>query len=128
MYGEVQHLDILDFTDTVAEPLVKPYNIRTLSGTVNIANASIYVTGTNTKFNVANTNGIITVGAYIAVNNEIRVIDSIISNTNLAVTSAFTITANNEALVVMNTAYNAVGTEVLEDVIAENELVITVES
>jgi hypothetical protein len=128
MYGEVQHIDILDFTDTVSEPLVKPYNIRTLSGTVNIANASIYVTGTNTKFNVANTNGIITVGAYIAVNNEIRVIDSIISNTNLAVTSAFTITANNEALVVMNTAYNAVGTEVLEDVIAENELVITVES
>ena len=128
MYGEVQHLDILDFTNTVAEPLVKPYNIRTLSGTVNIANASIYVTGTNTKFNVANTNGVITIGAYIAVNNEIRVINSIISNTNLAVTSAFTITANNEAMVVMNTAYNAVGTEVLEDVIAENELVITVES
>jgi hypothetical protein len=128
MYGEIQHQDILDFTATTTESLIKPYNIRTLSGTVNIANASIYVTGTNTKFNVANTNGVITIGAYIAVNNEIRVVSNIISNTNLAVTSAFTITANNEALVVMNTVYDAVATEVLEEVIAENELIITVES
>ena len=53
-----------------------------------------------------------------AVNSEIRVVSSIISNTNIAVTSAFTITANNEELLVMNTVYNAVATETLEDIVA----------
>jgi hypothetical protein len=69
-----------------------------------------------------------TVGSYIAVNSEIRVVSSIISNTNLAVTSAFTITANNEELLVVNTIYDAVATEILEEIIAENELTLTVES
>jgi hypothetical protein len=87
------------------------------------------VTGEGTKFNVANSLGIISIGAYIAVNNEIRVVSSIISNTNLAVTSAFTITANNEELLVVNTVYNAVATEItLDEIIAENEITLTVES
>jgi hypothetical protein len=100
-----------------------------LSGKVNIANSSIYVTGDGTKFNVANSLGIITIGSYIAVNSEIRIVDSIISNTNLAVTSAFTITANLQDIVVVNTVYEAIATEVsLDEIIAENELVLTVES
>jgi hypothetical protein len=72
---------------------------------------------------------LITIGAYITVNSQIRVVDSIISNTNLKVTSAFTITANNQELVVINTAYESIATEVtLDEIIAENELVLTVES
>lgn len=128
IYAELTRLDELDVTAATMETLVAPKNIKTLSGLVNIVNTSIYVTGSNTKFNVANSLGIMTVGSYIAVNSEIRVVSSIISNTNLAVTSAFTITANNEELLVVNTVYDAVATEILEEIIAENELTLTVES
>ena len=126
-YSELTITNEITTTPATLETVASPLTIKTISGRVNIANASIYVTGTNTKFNIANTIGIMTVGSYIAVNSQIRVVSSIISNTNLAVTSAFTITANNEELLVMNTAYNAVETETtLEEIIAENELIITV--
>jgi hypothetical protein len=129
MYSELIRLDELDSNTVTLETITAPKNIKSLSGRVNVANTSIYVTGEGTKFNVANSLGIISIGAYIAVNNQIRVVDSIISNTNLAVTSAFTISANNEELLVVNTVYNAVATEItLDEIIAENEITLTVES
>jgi hypothetical protein len=128
VYSEMQRLDLLDSSEATVETLVYPETIKTLSGKVNVANSSIYVTGINTKFNVANSLGFITLGAYIAVNSEIRVINSIISNTNLSVTSAFTYTANIQDMVVVNTAYNAVATEGSLEFSTEDGLVITVES
>jgi hypothetical protein len=128
-YAELNKLDVLQPTPATLSIITAPKNIKSLSGRVNVANASIYVTGQGTKFNVANSLGIITVGSYIAINSEIRVVSSIISNTNLAVSSAYTITANNEELVVVNTVYDAIETETtLEDIIAENELTLIVES
>lgn len=121
-------------TDLTKQPvsldtITVPKNIRTLSGLVNIANASITVTGVGTKFNVANSMAIITLGSYIAVNSEIRMVNAIISNTELTVSSPFTVTANLEEMVVVNTVYDAVATEItLEEIIAENEIVLTVES
>jgi hypothetical protein len=73
---------------------------NTLAGIVNI-NSSIYVIGTNTKFNIAVTRGIMSVGSNIAVNSQIRTISSIISNTELRVSSAFTQSANAETLVIV---------------------------
>ncbi len=73
---------------------------NTLAGTVNV-NSSIYVVGTNTKFNIAVTRGIMSVGSNIAVNSQIRTISSIISNTELRVSSAFTLTSNAETLVIL---------------------------
>jgi hypothetical protein len=102
--------------------------IAGISGTVNVATGSIYVTGTNTKFNVATSSGAITIGSYIAVNSQIRVISSVISNTNLAVTSAFTITANNEEMVVMNTVYSSITTELSEEITTEDEFSLLIES
>jgi hypothetical protein len=128
VYSELQRLDLLDSSEATVETLVYPETIKTLSGKVNVANSSIYVTGINTKFNVANSLGFITLGAYIAVNSEIKVINSIISNTNLSVTSAFTYTANIQDMVVVNTAYSAVSTEDLLEFSTEDGLVITVES
>ena len=128
VYSELQRLDVLDSSAATVETLVYPETIKTLSGKVNVANSSIYVTGINTKFNVANSLGFITLGAYIAVNSEIKVINSIISNTNLSVTSAFTYTANIQDMVVVNTAYNAVSTEGSLEFSTEDGLVITVES
>jgi len=128
VYSELQRLDVLDSSAATVDTLVYPETIKTLSGKVNVANSSIYVTGINTKFNVANSLGFITLGAYIAVNSEIRVINSIISNTNLSVTSAFTYTANIQDMVVVNTAYNAVSTEGSLEFSTEDGLVITVES
>lgn len=128
-YAELQKLDVLDTNVLTLNTITAPKNIKSISGRVNVANASIYVTGQGTKFNVANSLGIITVGSYIAVNSEIRVVSNIISNTNIAVTGAFTITANNEELVVVNTVYDAIATEItLDEIIAENELTLTVES
>ena len=128
VYSELQRLDVLDSSAATVETLVYPETIKTLSGKVNVANSSIYVTGINTKFNVANSLGFITLGAYIAVNSEIKIINSIISNTNLSVTSAFTYTANIQDMVVVNTAYNAVSTEGSLEFSTEDGLVITVES
>jgi len=128
VYSEMRRLDVLDSAEATIDTLVYPETIKTLSGKVNVANSSIYVTGINTKFNVANSLGFITLGAYIAVNSEIRVINSIISNTNLSVTSAFTYTANIQDMVVVNTAYNAVATEGSLEFSTEDGLVITVES
>jgi hypothetical protein len=73
---------------------------NTLAGTVNV-NSSIYVVGTNTKFNIAATRGIMSVGSNIAVNSQIRTISSIISNTELIVSSAFTVTSNAETLLIL---------------------------
>lgn len=128
-YAEWEARKDLEATTVSLNTLVQPKTIRSLSGTVNIGNTSITVTGTGTKFNVANTIGLITIGSYIAVNSEIRMVNAIISNTELTVSVPFTVTANVEELVVINTAYNAVATEVtLDEIIAENELVLTVES
>jgi hypothetical protein len=56
-------------------------------------------------------------------------VNSIISDTLLTVNSAFTITANNEELVVLNVDYDAVATEVtLDEIIAENDLILSVET
>jgi len=72
---------------------------NTISGTVNV-NSSIYITGTNTKFNVVN-NKVITIGSQIAVNSEIRYVNAIYSNGTMTVNTAFTITSNNETLVIV---------------------------
>lgn len=128
-YGEINKLDVLDTSTATLDTVVAPITIKTLSGKVNIANASIVVTGTGTKFNVANTLRTITIGSYIAVNSEIRVVNNIISNTQLTVSSPFTITANGQELVVMNTVYDAIATEVtLEEITAENELSLITQS
>jgi len=128
-YAEWEAFDTLPQANTELDTLVLPTNIRTLSGRVNIANASIIVTGDGTKFNIANTTGLISIGSYIAINSEIRLVNAIISNTQLTVSQPFTVTANIQELVVINTAYEAVATEVtLDEIIAENELILTVES
>ena len=73
---------------------------NTIAGTVNVNN-SIYITGTNTKFNVSNTLGVLTIGSQIAVNSQIRYVNAIYSNTVATVNSAFTITSNGETLVIV---------------------------
>jgi hypothetical protein len=126
-YGEIRKFNSIETSSNIATRTTLPTTIRTLSGLVNL-NSSIYVVGTGTKFEVANNLGLITIGSYIAVNSQIRVVDSIISNTVLTVTDAFTITTNNENMVVLNTVYEAISTEpTLNEIIAENELVLTVE-
>ena len=74
---------------------------KTMSGTVNVTAGSITVTGTNTKFNISNTQ-IINIGSQIAVNSEIRTINSIQSNTVFTVSSAFTYTANTQDIIILS--------------------------
>ena len=75
-------------------------NTSSISGTVNVAN-TIFVTGTNTKFNIANGNVITTGVTQISVNNEIRTIQSVISNSNISVTSAFTQVATGQTIIII---------------------------
>ena len=72
-----------------------------ISGTVATTNGSITVTGTSTRFNVANTSNIITIGTKISVNNQIRTINEIISNTSLTVSSAFTNNSSAQTLIII---------------------------
>jgi hypothetical protein len=126
-YAELNKLNELDANNVTMSTLTVPKNIRTLSGTVNV-NSTIFVVGTGTKFTKAANLDFIGANTWIAVNSEIRMVNSIISDTLLTVNSAFTITANNEELVVLNVDYDAIATEVtLDEIIAENELVLTVE-
>lgn len=100
--GYVQYADLNIKANVVPDTITFSTTTETtLPGTINVANASIYVTGTNTYFNIANTNGIISIGSNVSVNGEIRTISSIISNTNLSVTSAFTTTANAQTVIIL---------------------------
>ena len=72
-----------------------------ISGTVAVSNGSIYVSGINTKFNIANSLGTLTVGSSIAVNGELRVVNSIFSNTNISVSSAWTMNTSSETLIIV---------------------------
>lgn len=74
---------------------------KTISGVVNVNN-SIYITGINTKFLSAQSLDIISVGTSVAVNTEIRYIDSIVSDTLLTVGTAFSQTANLQEMVIFN--------------------------
>jgi len=87
---------IEDSIESLPQINVSSSKIKTVSGTINIANGSIIVIGTNTKFNVANTLGIMTVGSNVAINNDIRTVSSIQSNTQFTVNISFDITSNNE--------------------------------
>jgi len=74
--------------------------VTSVSGTVNV-NSSIHVTGTLTKFVTANSRGILTVGSNISLNNQIRTVNAITSNTSLTVSSAFTTNANTQSLIIV---------------------------
>lgn len=93
---------------------------NTLSGRVNVVSNSVFVIGTNTKFvTVTNTSPIINVqsgavihsgkllnvGTQIVVNNEVRTINSVISNTNVEVTLAFTANANTQSIIVLGNRF-----------------------
>ena len=72
-----------------------------LSGRANVVANSIFVDGINTRFNVANTLGILTIGTQISVNNQIRTVNNIISNTNVSVSSAFTTNSNGQVIIIV---------------------------
>lgn len=73
---------------------------KSVSGTVNVNN-TIFVIGTSTKFNVANSLGILTIGSNIAVNNIVRTVNSIISNTQLTVSVPFNTVANAQTVIIL---------------------------
>ena len=105
--GFVNYADLNKQAEANVTISVDETTSNTISGLVNV-NSSIFVTGTGTRFNIANTNGIIkTTTQYganasnIAVNGQIRKISSILSNTSLVVTSAFTTTANDQTLIIL---------------------------
>ena len=82
-YAQYNKEAIVELDDVYGNHLID----TTISGRVNVSNGSVLVVGTNTKFNVANTNGILTLGSYIAVNGEVRRVNSINSNTTLLTSS-----------------------------------------
>ena len=100
--GFVNYADLNKDTSFTANTItISTTSSNTIAGTVNVGNNSIYVIGSNTKFNVSNSRGILTIGSNISVNNVIRTVSSIISNTNLAVSSAFTTDANAQTAIIL---------------------------
>jgi len=97
--GFVNYSDLnKNLTITQKDTSVSRTITNQISGTVSVSNGSIYVTGVNTKFNIANTLGTITIGTNVAVNGELRIVTSILSNTNISVSSAWTMNASSEPL------------------------------
>ena len=75
--------NVIELTDVS----VQSFAANTIAGTVNVGNGRVVVTGNSTKYNIANTRGILSLGSLIAVNGEIRKINTIVSNTSLITTS-----------------------------------------
>jgi hypothetical protein len=82
-YAFFNKQQLIELTDVA----VQESKTLTISGKVNVGNGSAIVIGTNTKFNIANTLRIISIGSSIAVNGEMRRIDNIASNTKIITTS-----------------------------------------
>ena len=96
-YADLNKNSFIENKDTVVTKTIT----GEISGTVSVSNGSIYIDGVNTKFNIANSLGTLTIGTQVAVNNEVRVINSILSNTNIAVSSAFTSNSSGETLIIV---------------------------
>jgi hypothetical protein len=90
-YADLNKINTIDLEDAQVSTInvATDPEFLTISGNVNVGNGMVAVTGGNTtKFNVAVTRNIIVPGtSRIAVNGEIRTINSIVSNTSLLVSS-----------------------------------------
>jgi hypothetical protein len=89
---------------------------RQIAGTVNVASELPTVWGTNTYFEVANTIGLLSEGTYILVNNEIRIVNSIINNTTLTVSQPYEFNANDQTITLVTVPYRAISTEYWREV------------
>ena len=98
--GFVNYSDLNTITNVyVGDSTISTNSSTTLSGTINV-NATIYVTGNNTLFNIANGNTI-NIGSTISVNGYSRTINTIISNTQLTVSpTGFVYTANDQQIII----------------------------
>jgi len=85
----------------LGDPSTVSSTSTSIPGTVSVSNGSIFVTGVSTRFNVSNSLGILTVGSNIAIYDQIRTVDSIISNSNISVTSAFSSNITAQTLIVL---------------------------
>jgi hypothetical protein len=85
-YNKTNTIDIEDVSVSTVN-VATDSQFLTVAGTVNVGNGRIVVTGTNTKFNAAVSRGALTAGSRIAVNGEIRTVNSVVSNTSLLVSS-----------------------------------------
>jgi hypothetical protein len=99
--GFVNYADLNKKSSANTSVTVQDGISNTISGTVDVTSGSTFILGTGTRFVLANNRGILTVGSNVAVNGEIRTIDTIISNTNVSVTSAFTFSANDQTLIIL---------------------------
>jgi hypothetical protein len=88
-YATFNKTNTIDLTDVSVSTInvATDSQFLTVAGKVNVGNGSILVTGTNTKFNAAVSRGAFTAGSRIAVNGEIRTVNSVVSNTSLLVSS-----------------------------------------
>lgn len=89
---------------------------REVAGTVNVASNLPLVWGTNTYFEVANTIGLLTLGTYILVNSEIRIVNSIINNTTITVSEPYEYSANDQLITLVYKPYRAVSTEYFREI------------
>ena len=88
-YADFNKSNTIDLTDVSVSTInvATDNQFLTVAGKVNVGNGSIAVTGTNTKFNAAVSRGAFTAGSRVAVNGEIRTVNSVVSNTSLLVSS-----------------------------------------
>jgi hypothetical protein len=107
---------IFDSVDTETNYIVFDEFSRQIAGTVNVANGSFTVIGTNTYFEVANTIGLLSEGTYILVNSEIRIVNSIINNTTITVSESYEFDANDQLVTIVIKPYRAIVTEYFREV------------
>ena len=100
--------------DNIETPMIvdaDDISSRQLSGTVNVSTNSVFVLGTNTFFELAFENDFFDEGTVILVNNEIRIVNSIINNTTITVSEAFDYNANDQLITILTLPYNSITTE-----------------
>lgn len=98
---KIVYTDTEGITVPLNEKVLSSEKVKYISGKVSINANSIVVTGTNTYFNVARDLEIINTGFTIVINDEIREVNAIISNTEITVSNVFTSNINNQSIIVL---------------------------
>lgn len=103
------------------------YVIKVIDPLVNVTAGSVQVDGNNTVFLDMNTKGTLIEGTYISVNSEVRIVNSIVSNTVLTTSEPFTFSANNQKLKIIVVGYNSITTQQWIEIQTENENILITE-
>lgn len=94
-----------------------------LPGLFDVQSDSPFIIDANSYFEISNATGMLTVGTYIVVNSEIRIVNAIINNTTITVSEPFYSNLSNAEIFIFDPGYEAIVTEYYRELTTQGSLV-----